>query len=129
MKTILVDLNVILNYLFEREGWEKAEAVLTACHRKQIDGWVSAHEITTLAYFLEKKNPDRGQTRKTLSRILDIFSVADIDKATLLNALYSETDDYEDAVIIEAAVKIGADCIVTNNIRDFTGSPIPAECP
>jgi len=40
-------------------------------------------------------------------------------------AFFSETSDYEDAVMIETAKRIKADVIVTRNLRDYKETAIP----
>ncbi|MCL2834630.1 MAG: PIN domain-containing protein [Treponema sp.] len=126
MKTILVDLNVILDYLQDREGCEKAGEILALCFQKKLRGYVCAHEITTLAYFLGKISKKRNDNIKIISRILRILEVIPIDKTILENALLLNIADFEDAVIVESAKMLKVDCIVTRNIRDFKNSPVPA---
>ena len=129
MKTILVDLNIILDYLEDREGSDKAGEILTKCFQREVRGYVCAHEITTLAYFLLKTRKDRTGNMKIISRILQIFDVIETDKAVLEKAVLSNIADFEDAVIVESAVMKKADCIITRNIKDFKNSPIPAMPP
>ncbi|MCL2479413.1 MAG: PIN domain-containing protein [Treponema sp.] len=129
MKTILVDLNVILDYLQERSGCEKAGEILALCFQKKIMGYVCAHEITTLAYFLGKISKNRKENIKVISRIFSIFDVIAIDRTILGNALQSNIADFEDAVVVESAKMLKVDCIVTGNIRDFKNSPVPAMLP
>ena len=54
MKKILIDLNVIIDMINKREHHEAAVAVFDRCVKKHDRGYVCAHEITTLAYFLGK---------------------------------------------------------------------------
>ena len=124
MKTILVDLNVILDYLLNRDGCENAEELLAKCFRKELNGFVCAHEITTLSYYLEKTCKDRTENLKIISRIMQIFDVIEIDKAILEKAVFSNITDFEDAVIVESAKMKKIDCIVTRNIKDFRNCPI-----
>ena len=44
-------------------------------------------------------------------------------------ALLSPIGDYEDAVMIETAVRSGMDCIVTRNERDYNKASIPVYTP
>ena len=44
-------------------------------------------------------------------------------------ALGAQTKDYEDAVMIETAKRIGADCIITRNLKDYTATGIPVYSP
>jgi len=125
MKTILVDLNVILDYLEDRDGCEKAGELIAKCYLGELKGYVCAHEITTLSYYLGKTRKNRIQNMKIISRILQIFEVIEINKTILERALLSNITDFEDAVIVESAKAKKIDCIITRNIKDFKNSTIP----
>ena len=44
-------------------------------------------------------------------------------------AIPSKISDYEDAVMIETALRTETDCIVTRNIRDYSKAEIPVYTP
>ena len=129
MKTILVDLNIILDYLEDRDGCEKAGELFAKCFHRKLKGYVCAHEITTLSYYLGKTRRNRTENMKIISRILQLFDVIETGKAVLEKAVLSDITDFEDAVIVESAKAKKIDCIVTRNIRDFINSPIPVMPP
>ena len=52
-----------------------------------------------------------------------------LNRAVLTAALALDFDDYEDAVVHEAAVAVDADAIVTRNGADFAGSAVPIFTP
>jgi predicted nucleic acid-binding protein len=124
MKTILVDLNIIIDYLNKREGHEKALELIIQCCLKKTKGYVCAHEITTLAYFLQKENKNRNKNVKIISGILKMFEIIEINKALLEKALLSNINDYEDAVVVESAKARNIDYIITKNTKDFKNSQI-----
>ena len=129
MKTILVDLNIILDYLEDRNGCEKAGELFSKCVRKELKGYICAHEITTLAYFLNKTRKNRTENIRIISQILQIFDVIEIDKKILEKAVLSNIADFEDAVIVESAIIKKVKCIITRNIKDYKNSLIPAMLP
>ena len=55
----------------------------------------------------------------------DIFDIVDTYASDCKNAVFSKGSDYEDAVMIETAVRTDMDAIVTRNQKDFTDSSIP----
>ena len=60
-------------------------------------------------------------------RILKCLSIVDIDEEKVITALENEEFiDFEDCLQDECAEEVGAEYIVTRNIRDFTKSKIPA---
>jgi predicted nucleic acid-binding protein len=129
MKTILVDLNIIIDYLDKREGHEKALEIIIQCCLKKATGYVCAHEITTLSYFLDKNVKDKNKNIKIISGLLKIFEVIEINKAILEKSLFSDLSDYEDAVIEISAKEKNIDCIITRNIKDFKKSRVKALLP
>lgn len=129
MKTILVDLNVILDYIDKRNGYEDAEIIISNCFDKTFDGYVAAHEITTLSYFLERSVKDRGKILKIITSVLKTFTIIATDERTLGMALLSDIADYEDAVIEVSAMEKNLDYIITKNIKDFDKSRVKAILP
>jgi predicted nucleic acid-binding protein len=126
MKKALVDLNVILDFLNLRNHHESAKKVIDLCADKEISGYLCAHEITTLSYFLFKESKDIDKVKETISAILDIFTTIPVDENVLRSAILSPVSDYEDAVIEISAKQYGLDCIISRNIVDFKNSRVPA---
>ena len=129
MKTILIDLNIILDYLNKREGHEKALEIIIQCCLKKVKGFICAHEITTLSYFLERESKDRNKNIKTISGILKMFEIIGINKTLLEKALLLNINDYEDAVMVASASEEGINYIITKNIKDFKNSQIKVLLP
>ena len=46
-----------------------------------------------------------------------------------MKALISQTSDYEDAVMIETAKRIGVDAIITDNVKDYKYSSVKTYTP
>ena len=129
MKSIVIDLNILMDFLFKREGHEKAAAVLMLCSKGEIAGFICAHEITTLYYFLNKSISDKRKIKKTIMGIMKRFNIIEVNKDVLIKALISEINDYEDAVIEASANEKKADYIITRNIKDFMKSIVDAITP
>lgn len=117
----LLDVNVILDVLADREPWADASAeVLSFVERGEATGYVAAHTVTTLYYLLSTyRGADlaRRQTR-VLLRLLEVVPV---DEERLLHALDLPAADYEDAVQVACAERQGVDLIVSRNTADFRG--------
>ena len=122
MKKVLIDLNIIIDFLNKRNDHEAALIVYDKCVKNEIKGYVSSHEITTLSYFLEKEKFGRIKRNKIISNLLDNLSVLTAHEEILRKALISEIEDYEDAVIDELASNEQVDFIVTRNLKDFKKS-------
>jgi predicted nucleic acid-binding protein len=128
MKRVIIDINVIMDLALERNGFKAAEKAIDSCVRGKFKGYVCSHEITTLAYLLQR----HFQTKRVkyfLREILDIFEVLPATGETLKSALDSKIKDYEDAVIEVSALENKVDYIVTRNLKDFKNSRVEALSP
>jgi predicted nucleic acid-binding protein len=129
MKNTVIDINIFMDFLFKRQGHENVFEVFRFCMKGNIEGFICAHEITTLCYFLDKVKKDKSQIKKIISRLMKRFTVIEINKELLNKALNSEIDDFEDAVIEVSAIDRNIDYIITRNIKDFKKSIIPVKTP
>ena len=129
MKKVLIDLNIILDFLNKRNFHQEAAQLINMCVEKKLSGYICAHEVTTLSYFLLKEQKDKPKVINTISLILDIFHVISIDETILKDSLISPITDYEDAVIEVSAMKSNLDYILSRNISDFKLSRIPTYTP
>jgi predicted nucleic acid-binding protein len=124
--SILIDLNLILDVLQRREPFYATSARVLACAETGIvEGWVAAHSLTALFYLLAKYQ-STDQARVTLSELLSFLSVATVDQTVIEQALSLPYGDFEDAVQMMAAVRTGAEYLVTRNVRDYESGPLPA---
>ena len=129
MKKIVIDINILLDFLCKREGHEKAAEIFIFCSKGKLKGFVCAHEITTLSYFLNKTIKDKKKIKKSITGIMQLFEVIEINKELLATALSSEINDFEDAVIETSSKERNADYIITRNVRDFSKSIVSAITP
>src|ERR1700691_5966467 len=103
MKRILVDTNVVLDVLLDRQPHaERSAAIWKAIETGTSEGLLTAHAITTLHYLIQK---ELGATkaRRVISEILRVFRVAAVDGSVIEEALRLSLADFEDAVTAAAA--------------------------
>jgi predicted nucleic acid-binding protein len=126
---VLVDLSVILDVLQRREPfYEVSASILASVEATRIEGWVAAHSLTTLFYLLSKHH-SADRARVALAELLNLLSVAAVDGTVIEQALSLPYRDFEDAVQMMAAVRIGADYLITRNPADYREGPLPALLP
>jgi predicted nucleic acid-binding protein len=129
MKNITLDVNILMDFLFKRSGHEKVAEIFNYCTQKTINGFVCAHEITTLSYFLDKTVKDKNKIKKSISGLMKRFKVIEINEELLNKALNSGIEDFEDAVIEVSSNEKAVEYIITRNIKDFKKSIIKALTP
>lgn len=129
MKKILIDLNILLDFLNKRNFHQEAANLLDLCAEKKIRGYICAHEITTLSYFLQKENQPRNKVISTMDYLFELLTVIPATQIILKQALLSPISDYEDAVIEVSAIQSKIDFIISRNLHDFKKSRIPTLTP
>lgn len=127
---ILIDTNVLLDYLLEREPFfEDAKKVILSCTEGNTKGCIAAHSISNM-FFILRKDYTAKERREILSSLCIIFDVEGIDKAKLLSGLANEEfSDFEDCLQMECAKSYGAEYIVTRNVSDYSVSDVKAILP
>lgn len=128
-KNILIDLNIILDVLLARSGYEASSAVLQFAESGTHKLYISAHIVSTFAYLLENAKVPRQQILTHIEWLLQSFDTVAIDKALLASAIRSHITDYEDALVEQAALASGCEVIITRNIKDFRRSRVRAITP
>ena len=127
---ILIDTNVLLDYLLEREPFfDDAKKVILSCTEGNIKGCIVAHSISNM-FFILRKDYTAKERREILFNLCTIFNIEGIDKAKLLSGLANEDfSDFEDCLQMECAKSYGAEYIVTRNVADYSTSEIKAILP
>lgn len=125
MRRILVDLNVLLDVLLDRNPHVvESSALWRAVEEERVEGLVAAHGFTTVFYLVAKRF-GRGEARRVVGDLLTVFGVAGEDEEVVRRATLLDLDDFEDAVGVAAAEAAGCDAIVTRDLADFAASPLP----
>jgi predicted nucleic acid-binding protein len=123
----LIDTNVILDALMEREPWAKAaQNVMLAVAGEKTEGCVTASTITDIYYLLRKYLRDKEKTRQALFGLLSVITVLDVTGKDCEEALRLPMTDYEDALLAYCAKRHKVDRIMTRNVKHFDGSPVKA---
>jgi predicted nucleic acid-binding protein len=122
---VLFDTNVVLDVLLERQPHAPVAARLLALvNRGELEGVICATTVTTIHYIAAKSaGPDAA--KQHLRELLAMFDVAPVDRRVLDGALGLDFDDFDVAVLHEAARGVGAAAIVTRNAKDFGQASIP----
>lgn len=126
----LIDTCVIIDALQSREPFSKdAEAVFMSVANRRCVGFLAANSITDIHYLMHKALHSSEETKKVLGILFSLFDILDTCGIDCRKALTSNIADYEDAVMVETAARAGIDCIVTRNMKDYAGAPMPVYSP
>ncbi|MBQ1510524.1 MAG: PIN domain-containing protein [Selenomonadaceae bacterium] len=123
---LLIDANIILNYLMNRNpGFEEARKIMDFCRRDDIHGYVAFHTVSIIWYVLRRKPQE--ERRRLLLDICELLTVTGALHKDVIDAILDDDfSDFEDCLQVKCAENIFADYIVTENINDYSKSSIPA---
>lgn len=128
MKVVL-DLNVVLDVVQNRQPhYQDSAVVLSRARTGDISALLPGHAVTTLYYILAKA-AGKAKAGQTVDWLLTHFEIGVADKAILRRARQMSLADFEDAVVASVAEAAHSDYVVTRNVADFAGSPVPAITP
>lgn len=123
-KHYLVDTNVIIDMLLDREDADAACAVFDGAERGDYSLHICALSFTTMFYSLRKILSIEDRIN-ALTQLNEAMEVAVVDSNVIDMALNSGWKDFEDAVQNFSAVadhQISA--IITRNTKDFKDSSL-----
>ena len=126
---ILIDTNVVLDLLLEREPFlETAILLFEKIERGNFTGYVAATTITNIFYII-RKTEGREAALAAINRLLSGLHFCAVDRHTVETALGLGLKDFEDSIQLACATLNQLDGIVTRDRKDFIGSPLPIYSP
>ena len=128
MMNIFIDTNVIIDLLVKRDGFAASAEVLARAKEKDMKLVVSVLTMANIAYILRKALKG-NDLYKELSKLANLFDVADLTKEHLVSTLALEAKDFEEALQYYCACSNECDIIVTRNKKDFAFSKLKVLTP
>ena len=132
MMNILVDTNVIITYLTERDDKYKESSiqVMKMCADKIIEGYVAFHSMSIIWYSSGRMKQSEEIRREWLDRVCKVLTTASAKHEAVVEAVHNtEFRDFEDNLQDICAQSINADYIVTVNMKDYEHSKVKAVTP
>ena len=127
---ILIDTNIILDMLLQRESYyENALRISVLSEKGYICSYVSASAVTDIFYIVKKELKNKNTALTLLKNILKTIDIASVTEDSIHEALDLEWEDFEDSVQYVAGKSIYADYIITRNPNDFAYSQIEVISP
>ena len=125
MKKILVDSDVILDLMLERDMFfNPAAELFNLIEKKKIKASVSALHFSNLHYIIRKVKSNE-LAKSVLRKLAIIVNILSIDEKTIELALESDFPDFEDAIQYYACLDNDIDVIVTRNKKDYKSGKLP----
>ena len=125
----MIDLNVVLDVLQRREPFYGASArILSKIVKGEASGCLPAHAVTTIHY-IARRHSGLEAADAAIDWLLANLEIEPQGRGTFIRARGLSFKDFEGAAVASAAEAAGCGQIVTRNVADFAGSPIPALTP
>jgi predicted nucleic acid-binding protein len=123
MNKVLFDTDVILDFFFDRKPFsESTSEVLSLCEKGKLKGFETP-VIMSNVYYLLSKTAKHEKVIESLKNLMKIVDIVTMDKNTVIEALYSDFKDFEDALQnFSAQNERGIKVILTRNIKDYKTS-------
>ena len=132
MMKILVDTNVIINYLTCREDKysEESRQVMDMCSDNKFEGYVAFHSLSIIWYSSGRMKQPEETRREWLDRVCRVLTTASAGHDSVVEAVHNvEFRDFEDNLQDICAQSVNADYIVTVNTKDYEHSKVKAVTP
>ena len=131
---VLLDTNVIVDVLQQREPWRQdGEAIFIAAAMNEITVCVTAKQIADIHYMTKKLF--KGQphvdnlARQVVGKLMAFMELEDASAADCQAAMGINNNDFEDAMLIACATRESMDYIITRNEGHFKDSAVPVATP
>ena len=126
----VIDTCVVVDALQSREPFCKdAQSIFLLCANRQFEGFLTSKAITDIYYLTHRQTHSDKATRDVLTKLCTLFDLLDTTSLDIRKAISAEITDFVDAVMVETAVRSGADCIVTRNTKDYVKAEISVFTP
>ena len=117
---VLLDTNVIIDAITGREPWNKdAEQIFIFAANQTADIYITATAATDIYYLIRKYFHSTSEAKSIMKKLYTLFGILSVTAEDCINALQSEIDDYEDALVDSIALYYKMNYIVTRNLKDF----------
>jgi predicted nucleic acid-binding protein len=126
---VLIDTNVVLDFLQERELFvENAARLFERIDAGEIEGFIAATTITNI-YYIIRRAAGRVVAQDAITQVLSDLTICAVDLEILEQALALNFEDFEDAVQYACTIAHGVDAIVTRDATGFINAEIPVVLP
>lgn len=125
---LLLDTNIVIDYLNQREPhYEAARLMMIAGYAGEFDLWISSSQITDLIYVLsnggrKSEIPGVLEQLKGLRTFISVFAVSEREIDLMLAAAERDPEDH---LLLEVAMALRCDAIITRNSGDFQSGLMP----
>ncbi len=126
---VLLDTNVVLDFLLDRAPFADAAAALWQANSEgKLDAYISVITPVNI-FYIARKLRGASTARQLIQSLLAACQVCSPDRDMLVSALALPLKDFEDAVQVVSAQSESLDALITRDPNDYKGISIPILSP
>jgi predicted nucleic acid-binding protein len=126
---VLIDTNVVLDFLQDREPFsEDAAKLFEKIDAGEVEGFIAATTVTNI-YYIVRKAAGVIAAQDAIAQILMDLHICAVDRGILEQAIALNFQDFEDAVQCACAIAHRVNAIVTRDTSGFVSAGIPVVSP
>ena len=128
---VFLDTNVWIDFLLERQPrYTLAASILSLAVEGMCNVYISSLTVVNAHYIChDRAKMPLKMLLKKIHALKKWVHICDIVSEDIYNSYSNEWEDFEDGVQYYSALRVGADCIITGNVKDFSLSAIPVSTP
>lgn len=127
---VLIDTNVYLELFLGREYKDYVKKLFYLSFRKGNQTFATTQTLRDVEYILRTKVHDSKVSKMLQHKVYEITSkIISVSNDAAIEALFSDINDYEDALQSLASEEYLLDAIITLNKKDFLNSKVPTFTP
>ena len=127
---LLVDTNVFLDLVLQREGGKDALAFFVWCRKHKNKTFVTSMSLRDVEYVAMRSLHDKKKAKAVLADVYSLCTkVVGVSADSAIAAIGEDYKDYEDELLTQTAKENLLDAIVTNNVKDFVGRGVSVYTP
>ena len=126
---VMVDTNILVDIALARQPFAKSSIeTWTRIAELGDPPFFAPHSLATF-YYLVKQAHDNTRAIQAVDDLLLTGQTADFPAEAMTAARELAFSDFEDAMVVSAAIYNNCDRLVTRNPKDFDASPLPVQTP
>lgn len=126
---LFIDTNILLDVFLERHPhYVNSAQIWGIAESRRAEVFISAISFNNIHYIVRKHN-GREYAQRAVEVLNANFAIVPLVQDIIGKAIMAKLPDFEDSIQLFSALSVGAECIVTRNIKDYPPDVIPVLSP
>ncbi len=121
---VFLDVNIILDFALQRDGYEPSKTVITWAEEGKIYGFVSPTVVQICSYWIAKAYGVK-KAKEIMTTLLAFTRIIDTPHEVVLTALHSSMNDIEDSLQYYTALHHGMTYVISQD-KAFQKAALPS---